>query len=61
MHRLDRLILLAAVCACLAACAERTTASIPRDGVPAPVEDRQEPLPAGVKPLTVEQEEMIAQ
>jgi hypothetical protein len=37
-------------------------ASIPRDGLPpAQAEERPEPLAPGVRPLTVEQEEMIAQ
>ena len=57
-----RLILIAAVCAWLAACASRTTASIPQAEVPAPTpEEKPEPLPAGIKPLTMEQEEMISQ
>jgi hypothetical protein len=62
MRHPSRLILLAVVSACLAACAGRPTASIPREGLPpAQVEERPEPIAPGVKPLTVEQEEMIAQ
>jgi hypothetical protein len=58
----SRLILIAAACACLAACAGRTTASIPRAEVRAPgPEEKPEPLSPGIKPLTVEQEETISQ
>jgi type IV pilus biogenesis protein CpaD/CtpE len=59
-----RLALTIAACACLAACASRTTASIPRTDVPASqteADEQPEPLPPGIKPLTVEQEETISQ
>jgi len=54
------IVLLGALCGC-AARPQGPQAAEPRAAVPAAAEERQEPLPSGVKPLTVEQEEMIQQ
>ncbi|MBX3569307.1 MAG: hypothetical protein KF914_14705 [Rhizobiaceae bacterium] len=51
------IVLLAMLCGC--ASPRQPAADVPQGSIPA--EDRPEPLPKGMKPLTVEQEEMIQQ
>lgn len=51
------IVLLAVLCGCAAR--QLPAADLPQGSIPA--EDRPEPLPKGMKPLTVEQEEMIQQ
>ncbi|WP_442579691.1 hypothetical protein ACSBOB_30095 [Mesorhizobium sp. ASY16-5R] len=65
VSRVVPILVLALLCALQAGCAGKTPDPAPTGNVPvaqgdAP-EEKPEPLPPGVKPLTVEQEEMIAQ
>lgn len=53
-----RLLLPFAAIAALSACATRAAPTSSTAAAPAAVED-VEPLPAGIKPLTVEQEEAV--
>lgn len=65
-HRSLAILAVMFVCAAAAGCAARGGVSDVRSATPEPQgdissEDRPEPLTPGVKPLTLEQEEMISQ
>lgn len=60
------LVFFIALVAMASGCAGRTPDPAPTGNVPSPqagmpADEKPEPLPPGIKPLTVEQEEMITQ
>jgi hypothetical protein len=65
MPLLPRLVFALVVAALCSGCAGRTASirplSAPAPQSDVPSEEKPEPLPPGVKPLTVEQEEMMSQ